>query len=180
MSIEVELRSFVDDAQYAALRQLFDAQGTLVKEDTQETTYFTGDVDFRIQRGDKAAKLTFKSGKVHDPMREEIEIAIDKAQFDNYLRLTKALGYDIGIIWYRHRLEYHWQGLVVTLDDTRGYGKIIEFEKEATPETQEAALAELKAKMAQLGVELTPAEEFSRKFADYKANWRVLTGQTAA
>lgn len=179
MSIEVELRSFVTDQQFDALVKRFDAEGQLVKQDAQETTYFKADVDFRIQRGDKAAKLTFKSGKVHDPMREEIEIAIDKAEFDNYMRLFTALGYDVGIIWYRTRREYHWQGIVVTLDDTRGYGKIIEFEKAATPETQEAALAELKTKMAALGVELTPAEVFTAKFADYKANWRELT-KTAA
>lgn len=177
--IEAELRSFISDEQYMTLCGFFDANAELVKEDTQETGYFDCAADLRIQRGAAKSKIWLKKGAMHDAAREEIEIAINPSQYDGFMQLFEALGYNINIMWFRHRREYRWNGISVMLDDTRGYGKIIEFEKLTDTAGQDSAVAELQEKMAGLGIALTPAEEFARRFEDYKANWRTLT-KTAA
>lgn len=177
--IEAELRSLISDEKYAALRAYFDREAEFVKEDTQETGYFDCDADLRIQRGAAKSKIWLKKGAMHDAAREEIEIPIDAAQYNGFLQLFDALGYRINIMWYRYRREYRWQGISVMLDDTRGYGKIIEFEKLTDTAGQAEAVADLQQKMASLDIAITPADEFTKRFQYYKANWRELT-QTAA
>ena len=60
------------------------------------------------------------------------------------------------------------------LDYTRGYGYIIELEKMCTSEEQEREYEVLLQKLNDLGVVLTPKEEFDVKFKYYKENWKRL------
>lgn len=39
-------------------------------------------------------------------------------------------------------------------------------------------MGDLKDKLKELGIELTPKEEFDKKFEYYKKNWRQLTNET--
>src|SRR5690348_2242100 len=62
IDIECELRAFVDDAQYEALRARFDAEAEARGEDEQVTYYFDASVDLRIQRNSQYAKIWLKKG----------------------------------------------------------------------------------------------------------------------
>ncbi|MDP6293780.1 MAG: CYTH domain-containing protein, partial [Candidatus Woesearchaeota archaeon] len=68
--IEVELRSFLTEEEYERLLRYFDDHD--IKEDKQESWYFDTEEDLRILRGEDAAKIWLKRGKMHDEFREEI------------------------------------------------------------------------------------------------------------
>ncbi|MFZ5364980.1 MAG: CYTH domain-containing protein [Patescibacteria group bacterium] len=116
-----------------------------------------------------------EKGKIHDDFREEIEIKFDKDDFEKLEQLFLSLGFDVQIKWFRKRFEFEWEGVTVCLDDTKGYGLIIELEKMASKDDQEKIHEDLKRKLASLNVALTPKEEFDKKFEEYKKNWPSLS-----
>ncbi len=173
-NIEVEIRSFIDGEQYKRLLEFFTTQAELLMEDEQETLYLQNDEDIRLQRGKYTAKMWMKSGDIHDEAREETEVQFNQHDFDKVLKIFLTLGHRIKIKWLRHRLQYDWDGINVSLDDTKGYGKILELEKLCTPDEQEETLATLRKKMTELNVLLTPREEFDKRFHEYERNWHTL------
>jgi len=173
--IEAEIRSFVSRDQFKSLLDFMNGKAKLVKDDYQETFYFSGDADLRIQRSNIYAKMWLKGGKLHDEAREEIEIKVPREDFEKLERLFTSIGFEVIIKWFRERKQFDWKGIKVCLDYTRGYGWIIELEKLTTDANRENALVELKEAMAELGVEITPKAEFDQAFANYKQNWKTLT-----
>ncbi len=173
-NIEVEVRSFITKDKYDLLLNFFNREGKFIKEDTQETFYFSGEEDLRIQKNNFYAKVWLKKGKLHDAHREEIEIHVERKDFEVLEQLFLTLGYTISIKWFRHRIEFSWEGVTVCLDQTKGYGYIIELEKMCTDLEKEREYAVLLEKLQLLGVNLTPKEEFDRRFTEYKENWRRL------
>lgn len=174
-NIEVELRSFINEEQFSKFFELFKQQGKLLREDNQETHYFDTNEDLRIQKNDFFSKIWMKKGKMHDECREEIEIKCAKEDFKKLEKLFSYAGFKVNIKWFRKRHEFEWEGINVCLDYTRGYGRIIEFEKMCLEEEKEAVLAILKEKFSKLGISITPKEEFEKKFQEYKENWQELT-----
>jgi predicted adenylyl cyclase CyaB len=175
MGTEIEIRAFVTDEQYKKLADFLTKNAEFVSDDKQETHYLSGDNDLRIQKNNRYAKIWMKKGKIHDDEREEIEIKTGKEDFEELKKLFLELGYITEIKWFRTRKEYKWEDITVCLDDTRGYGKIIELEKITEGDDKEVTLDYLKNKLAELNVPLTPKEEFNRKYAHYKQNWKTLT-----
>ena len=173
-NIEVEIRSFISKDKYEQLIDFFKTNGQLLKDDTQETFYFSGEQDLRIQRNNFYAKVWLKKGKLHDAHREENEIHVERKDFEMLEQLFLTLGYTVSIKWFRHRIEFLWEGITVCLDYTKGYGYIIELEKMCTSEEQEREYELLLEKLQGLGIVLTPKEEFDRRFRDYKENWKRL------
>src|SRR3989338_6573869 len=143
-NIEVEIRSFISKDKYEQLIDFFNTNGQLLKDDTQETFYFSGEQDLRIQRNNFYAKVWLKKGKLHDAQREEIEIHVERNDFEMLEQLFLTLGYTI------------------------------ELEKMCTSEEQEREYEVLLQKLNDLGVVLTPKEEFDVKFKYYKENWKRL------
>lgn len=174
MNIEVEVRSFISKEQYKKLLNFFKEHAKLVKEDYQETFYFDCEEDLRIQRNNFYSKVWLKKGKIHDRHREEIEIKFDKNKFEDLEKLFLALGFNIEIKWFRKRIEFNWEGIIVCLDITKGYGHIIELEKMCSEENKEKEFKNLKQKLISLDVKITPQKEFEKKFQYYKKNWRKL------
>lgn len=174
-NIEVEIRSFISEKQYHDLLEFFKKNSKLIKEDYQETFYFDCEEDLRIQKNDFYAKIWMKKGKIHDEHREELEIKFDKSEFEKLEKLFVSLGFNVEIKWFRKRFEFKWHDITVCLDFTRGYGHIIELEKMASEEEKDAVLEELKEKFKSLKIDLTPKEEFEKKYEYYKKNWRELT-----
>lgn len=174
MNIEAEIRSFISEEQYKELLIFFKENAEQIKEDYQESYYFDCDEDLRIQRNNFHSKIWMKKGKIHDDHREEIEIKFDKNEFDKLETLFIALGYNIEIKWFRKRFEFNWEDITVCLDFTKGYGYIIELEKMCSEETKEKEFELLKQKLKSLNVNITPKEEFNKKFEYYKNNWRSL------
>ena len=173
-NIEVEIQSFIIKEQYEKLLEFFRLNAKFVKEDFQETFYFDENSNLRIQRNNDSAKLWHKSGNVHDEFMEEIEIPVERSDFENLERFLNKLGYDVKIKWFRKRIEFDWDGVKVCLDYTKGYGYIIELEKMGSEENKEKILEELKQKFSELNIPLTSKEEFARKYNYYKEHWRDL------
>ncbi|HLC58246.1 MAG TPA: CYTH domain-containing protein [Candidatus Nanoarchaeia archaeon] len=173
-NIEVELKVFISEQKYNELLDFFTKNAEFLKKDNQETYYFDCKEDFRIQKNDYFSKLVWKSGKVHDHQREEIEIKFDKDDFSKSERLLKLLGFDVGIKWFRERTDFKWNDISISVDFTKGYGYILELEKMSSEQDKEKTEEYLKEILKSLNLELTPREEFEKKFKYYKENWRIL------
>jgi len=174
MDIETEIRSFISKDKFDELLDFFKKNASFVKEDYQETFYFDCDEDLRIQRNNFFSKIWMKKGQIHDDSREEIEIKFDKDEFEKLEKLFLSLGYNIEIKWFRKRFEFKWNDITICLDFTKGYGYIIELEKMCTEDTKIQEFENLKQKLKSLDVEITPKEEFNKKFLYYKENWKSL------
>jgi len=172
--IEVEIRSFISKKQYEHLISHFKQHAKFLGEDHQETIYYDAPVDVRIQKNDTYAKVWLKKGKIHEDAREEIEIKVGKEDFDKLHQLFSSLGYAVAIKWLRTRNTFLWNDVTVTIDDTAGYGCIIELEKLSTPEETEETLKQLQYRFAELRIPITPKEEFEKKFLWYKGHWREI------
>jgi predicted adenylyl cyclase CyaB len=172
MAIEVELRSFIPEEKFNALFAYFRKEADYLGIDNQETWYFDALQDLRIQKNDAYAKIWIKKGKMHDECREEVEIKFDRKDFGKLDALFSSLGYGVSIKWFRTRHSFLWEGVSVTLDDTRGYGRILELERLVEEAEKDAALTDLKEKIAALGVAITSREEFDRRFREYEERWK--------
>ena len=173
-NIEVEVRSFIDAERYQQLIDFFDQEAKFIKEDNQITHYFTWPHDLRIQKNDYFSKIRFKKWQLHDDFREEIEIKFDKEDFEKLQQLFTHLWYEIDITWVRKRLQFDWNGIDVSLDFTKGYWYIIELEILSTELDKNANLQILYKKFDELGISITPKEEFTKKFDWYKQNRKTL------
>ncbi len=178
-NIEVEVRSFISKEKYEELLNFFKRKAKFLKEDYQITYYFSGNNDLRIQKNNFFSKIWLKKGKIHDKYREEIEIICKREDFEKLYELFLALGYEVEIKWFRKRHAFEWNGINVMVDYTKGYGYIIELEKMCSDEEKESVYEELKQKLIQLGVKLTPKEEFEKKFEYYKKNWKKLIKESS-
>ncbi len=174
MNIEVELKVFISEDKYFELIDFFRDHGEFLKQDYQETYYFEGDTDLRIQRNNSFSKLVLKGGKVHDYQREEFEVNFERSDFEKLEKLFLLLGYPVAIKWFRKRYDFKWEDISVSVDSTRGYGYILELEKMSNSASKDLDLQILKDKLMKLGLELTPREEFEARYAHYKQNWRNL------
>ena len=173
-NIEVEIRSFLTKDKYESLIERFKKEAIFKGEDDQVTYYFDSEQDLRIQKNNNFSKIWLKGGNIHDEHREETEIKFDRDDFDKLELIFSTLGYKVEIKWFRKRLAFKWSDIDVALDHTKGYGYIIELEKMSNEEEKGATLKHLKAKMKEIGISLTPKEEFDTKYQDYKKNWKEL------
>ena len=173
-NIETEIRSFITSKQHRELLRFFKRNGKFLGEENQVTYYFSGAKDLRIQKTNGSAKLWLKGGKIHENHREDIVVRCDGGDFGNLETLLLRLGYNPEIRWFRKRNNFFWRGISVAVDFTRGYGHILELEKMGGPKDGKKNRQLLLAKLKELGVKLTPKEEFAKKFSYYKKNWRKL------
>lgn len=175
--IEVEVRSFIDEQEYEWLLQFLNNNAKFVEKDFQVTVYFKG-LDLRVQRASNSSKLWFKGGRIHDIAREEVEVKFAQEDFEKLIKLLRSLGFDVEVVWIRHRLVFILEGVKVCLDDTEGYGKIVELEHCSNAgEDFERIEKMLVEKLRKLGIKATERKEFEEKFAWYKQNWRDLIGK---
>ncbi len=170
MVFEVEVRSFISEQEYTRLLNYFSENARLVKKDKQETIYFLGK-DLRIQKNKFFSKIWFKEGKIHDKARKEIEIRFDKQDFEKLLELFLSLGYEIEVKWKRKRVMFEWDDVNVCLDHTKGFGYIIELEKQSKDRSE---YIKLEKKLKSLGISITPRDVFEEKYKWYKQNWELL------
>jgi len=174
-NIEVEARSFITDEQYENIKNLLNEGFEFVKELKEVTIYFSGEKDLRMRKNETEAFVILKEGKIHDDFRKEFEIKINREDFDDMVELFQSLGYKIEIEWQRNRLEYKNADMKVLLDDTKGYGKILEIEKMVEEGNENEAHESLSTEIKKFGIDKTTSkEEFNEKFEYYKSNWRSL------
>ena len=174
-NIEVEARSFIDDRQYSEILSKLRKGARFIKEIDEETVYFSGKKDLRLRRNKKEAFLILKEGKIHDDHRKEFEVKMNISDFENMENLLKSLGYEIEIKWFRKRLEFQQGDIKILLDDTKGYGKIIELERIVLAGEEKEIHKELKDKLKCFNIKITSKEGFNKAFENYKKNWKNLT-----
>ncbi len=174
MAIEVELRSFIAKEKYTELIEFFSKEGKLVNEDYQETFYLDDSGDLRIQKNKYFSKLWMKKGKLHDEQREEMEAKFDTKDFETLERIMSSLGFRTKIKWLRNRHTFEWKGVSAMVDYTKGYGYILELEIMSNDANKDKDLSILRQKFSELGIEVTPKEEFNKKYQEYKNNWQKL------
>ncbi len=172
--IEVETRSFLSDEEYMRLVSFMESDAEHVKDDEQETVYFLGDKDVRLQKNSTGAKIILKEGKIHDIHREEKEVSFRKEDFEILESILLSAGLEVEIRWFRRRKEYKWMGAKVCLDKTRGYGNIIEIEIMCDEDGVDDAREEVSLLMKGLKVSQTPKYVFDERFNYYKKNWKKL------
>src|SRR3989338_549360 len=148
MNIEVELRTFLTKEKYAELLEFFNRNGSFMSTEKQETHYLNTSEDLRIQKNEFFAKIE---------------------------NICTTIGLTPKIKWYRTRITFAWEGISVMIDDTKGYGYILELEKMSTEEKKEQDLSLLKKKLQQLQIPLSTKEEFEQKFKDYEQKWEIQT-----
>ena len=171
---EVEVRNFISNSQYKNLIKRLKKIAKFKGEINEETIY-CGSEKLRVRKDDKASFLILKSGKIHQDFRREIEIKFQKEDFEKMKELLERIGFSVKAIWLRKRLVCDWNGTKVFLDDTKGYGKIIELEKIVNEKSKERAFSDLKEKLLILGIKkITPKKVFDKKFKDYLKNWKKL------
>jgi len=173
-NFEVEIRSFISKEKYEELMLFFRTEGKFLNKDNQVTYYFDSPQDLRIQKNDFTSKIWLKKGKIHDDQREEIEIHFPKEDFEKIEALFLQLGYNIDIKWFRNRHVFEWNEIKVMLDNTKGYGYIIELEKMSESLNKDESLRELIKYMEKLEIPITPKVEFNKQYNHYKDNWRDL------
>ncbi len=171
---EVEVRTFVSPFLYQKLIKKLKKIAKFKGEVNEETIYF-GSEKLRVRKNDKASYLILKSGKIHQDFRKEIEIKFKREDFEKMKELLERIGFKTIAIWKRKRMIFDWKGTKVFLDDTKGYGKIIELEKITDEKNKEEAFLDLKSKLLILGIKkITPKKIFDQKFRDYLKNWKKL------
>src|SRR3989344_6224395 len=164
-NIEVEIRSFISEEKYNELLDFFSKNAELFRQDPNEVTYyFDCKEDLRIQKNADHAKLWLKKGKIHDEHREEIEVKVDRNDFELLEKFLASLGYNVAVKWHRKRHLFRWEGIEVSMGHTRGYGYIIELEKMSDENEKQENLEMLKGKLKKLGISLTQKEEFNEKY----------------
>jgi len=173
-NVEIEVRSFISPTQYKNLERKLNKVAKFLKEIKEETAY-CGKENIRIRRDENFSYLILKSGKIHDNFRDEIKIRFKRTDFKNLKEIFARLGFNISIMWFRKRKVYDWRGIKVFLDDTKGYGRIIELEEIGTEKNKEKIYNNLKTKLIALGIKkITPKKDFDKKFNYYKNNWRKI------
>jgi predicted adenylyl cyclase CyaB len=174
-NIEIEVRSFITEKEYKRLIKKLNKEAKFLSFINEETTYFKGTGgDLRLRKNDRKAFIIFKKGKIHDDSREEIEIRFSKEDFEKIESLFKKLGLREEVKWFRKRRVYRWKGTKVFLDNTKGYGLIIELEKIGKREENRRIHQDLKIKLKSLDIKITPKKIFNKKFNYYKRNWQKI------
>lgn len=173
---EVEKRSFISEDKYNELISHFKSHNYYLKEERQITYYFQGNIDFRLMNSSKYLKMWLKKGNLHDDIKEEMSVIIDKKYETDLLKMLVILGYEVEIKWFRKRLQLTYRDFEVTLDYSIGYGFIIEFKLMINNELDiDKAKKRLEDVFIDFGINTSSKEEFTNKYNDYKENWENYT-----
>jgi predicted adenylyl cyclase CyaB len=178
--IEVELKCFIDEKTYDRLKDHFKAHAELLENTRQITHYLEGDVDTRVQISTEGGKVCQKLGKIHDHARSEIDVLMSQDDANSMLQIFQNMGYGIKISWFRHRLLFGQEEITMALDDTVGYGKILEVEILCEEGQTAAAEERLRNFLVNLSISLTPREVFEKAFSEYLATWKERTSHLEA
>lgn len=107
-------------------------------------------------------------------MEFEEEVPLSLKELDD---LVLSAGYSYQAKWSREREEYLCKGVNVTFDKNAGYGWLSEFERvvDDAAKVPEAEV-QVRALMAELGVDELPQDRLARMFDYYNTNWRDYYG----
>ncbi len=176
-TVECEVRSLIDRSQYEKLKAFFSNVADFVSEGSQETRYFEGPHDLRIQRGGSYAKVWLKKGSVLDGSLQEVDIRLDSETFPKLEKLFEALGYKTAVVWQRYRLSFAWDDVAVALDHTEGYGYVVEMRLSCDEASRGQTNERLRERLAMLGLRPTPKPVLHERFSHYRERWKEAASE---
>ena len=176
MASEVEVRTFITNEDYDRLLRFFKENAEYRGRREEETLYFDCDHDIRLRRTGDEVKVMFKKGETHDEIREGFEVNISPEHFDTMLEIFQGFGWNISIKWKRRREVFSWKGFRVLVDDSEGYGKILEIGKKDAKD-KEKTLEQIKELLKELKVPETLKDTFRQKYEWYSRNWQRLLSE---
>ncbi len=173
--IEVEYRSFINKETYSTLEQEFVKYFDYIGSERQITYYLNHEVDTRVQITGKQCRFWQKLGKIHDVARQETEIILKPEDGPKLLQIFENLGYDIKIAWFRDRKSFKFKNINIELDNTVGYGLILEVEILCLENEISKSKEELIHFLESYRLPISNREVFDDAFRRYEENWRELT-----
>ncbi len=171
-NIEVEVRALLSDAEYRRVKAFLRKHAKYLGSHRDQNTYFDREGRLRISVEPHGAFLKYKSGRIHAKAREELFVPIRRRDIKKAEVLFERLGFPVVVRWSRYREKFSWRGTTLTLDNTRGYGRMIDIEMMATPKTTAKTYRKLQDLMAALGIKPTPAAKIKRHYRWYLRSWR--------
>lgn len=143
-------------------------------KNAKEFSVRTRDKDGTVFLVVKAAmdSTTSANGIARMEFEEEVPLTLDALD-----SLVLSAGFEYEAKWSREREEYKCKGVNVTLDKNAGYGWLAEFELVVDDESKLAeAQTQVRALMAELGVQELPQDRLGRMFAFYNNHWPEYYG----
>ena len=166
-SWEVELKFHVDDLE-TLVERLSQLEFVEQRIESHEDTYFRHpsrnfrdtDEAFRIRRVDDWACVTYKGPRESGPVktREEIELSIQSAEFQQWEILLRRLGFEPLPPVRKSRKVFQstaedWRGFLVVLDSVENLGEFAEVEALVVKrENLDQARSQVTSLAAQLGL----------------------------
>jgi len=173
-TIEVEVRALLTEAEYRRVKTFLRKHAKYLGAHRDQNAYFDREGRLRISVEPYSAFLKYKGGRIHAKAREEVLIQIRKRDIKSAEALFLRLGFPVTVRWLRHRDKFLWRDATITLDNTKGYGRMIDVEAMAAPRQTRQTYEKLRKLMAGLGLRPTPKEKLTRHYRSYLANWRRL------
>jgi predicted adenylyl cyclase CyaB len=173
--IEVELRTFISEQQFNQLLQHLLSTGDELEHTRQITHYLNHPTDTRVQISTEGGRVWQKLGKMHERSRQELEVLMSKINAEIMLDIFHNLGFSMKVSWYRERRAYQIGEMTVSLDNTIGYGRILEAEIRCAESEIDTSHNKLQAFFGSLGLKPGTKEEFDAAFTDYLRTWREKT-----
>lgn len=173
--IEVELRAFITSQQYDCLLQYLLKEGEEVEHTRQITYYLDHGVDTRVQIFGDGGRVWQKLGKMHQSARKEYEIIMSRSDARKMLEIFHNLDFNVRVCWFRERRKFNVGKIAVALDNTIGYGRILEAEiscEEGEVELNRQVLLDF---LNKLDITPTNKQTMDMAFSDYLRTWREKT-----
>jgi predicted adenylyl cyclase CyaB len=139
------------------------------------------DFSLRTREADGTVFLVLKASiddttSANGTARREFEEKVDMT-LGELDKIILAAGFTYQSKWSRERTEYKFSGANVTVDRNAGYGYLAEFESiEDDPSRADAAKAELRGLIRNIGLEELDQDRLARMFAYYNTHWPEYYG----
>lgn len=174
-TIEIELRSRFDEAEYNRLKSFLDSHAEVLGPDDRDVHFFILPdkllkVSDNISQG--VTKLVLKLNRIGQGSAfEEIELVIDRTQSEKAVRFCEALNITTFVSHgVQRRMNYVYKGVELGLKYSDAWGYHLELEEVVdSMEKRDEAEGRIRAVAKELGVHVMSEEELQKFEADYKA-----------
>lgn len=179
MLYEVEISSLLKPAGYKRVYKYLKRSGKLLKEEQTVTVVFeTPKGDLRLVKNEEQVKLICKVGNVFHEIRPEMEVLADLKDMDELEKIFIALDFKVACRYKKKRVHFRWQGTIISLDNVKGFGLIMEMEKLVDERLVKKGEQDIREKLTKLlnkfGIDITPINELNKKYQHYLNNWSKL------
>lgn len=175
-TIEVELRSLLDEQQYYKLERFLIEHSQDLGEDNKDTHFFIF-CDKLLKVTDNItkdnAKITLKLQKIGlGSDFEELEIYFPRKDANKAVRIFNLLGFNNYMYAYQHRHNYRYKNVEFALKYTKSWGFHCEMEIVVDSEQDvPQAMKTIKAVAAELGLSIMTDDELKEFTTKLEAGW---------